>query len=162
MTTASVKRNSNTNAAGRMPAALTVSGAFTAFTLLSAVLLVMLLIALTAAGPVYAEDNNGADAHSRSMSMGTGGDPVPDGSTTLDYGQGDAETGEALSEEETAAAGDTVMSEDEDQEGKDAYELLTGGDDLREKVTYALIAVVCLLTAALLVILMIRTMKRRR
>ena len=115
------------------------------------------------AASVFAVEDNGADAHARSMSMGSGEDPVPDEATTLDYGQSDEITDEEVQTEEEAEADDEEMSEEaNDAEGEDTgdTENTAEADDLSGRATTFLIAAVLIAAAALAAILIIRSRNR--
>ena len=119
------------------------------------------LIFFTAA-PVFAAEDNGADAHARSMSMGTGEEPIVDEATTLDYGQSgdDSGTADQLTddsgdEEELMADEEADDTEEEDAEEADQAE----ADDLSGRLKIFLVAAVAIAAAAAAAILMI--MKKR-
>jgi hypothetical protein len=135
----------------------------TEFIMQTAAIFIILLLSLAMiTAPVFAESDNGADAHARSMSAGSGDQPIADESTTWDYGQsGEDSDNEQLSDEaeifdEEAAAEDAEETADESEESG-----VPAPDDLSGKVMILLIAAAAVCAAALAAILIIRSMKKR-
>lgn len=137
----------------------------------AALLVLTLIILMTAASAisVFAEgengENNGADAHSGSMSAGSGQNPIADESTTWDYGQDEedafadeeSEDAEVLYydeefEEDEAAADDEIMEEDEAD---------VPADDLTKRLVMVLICSVIVLAGAVAAILAVMRMEKR-
>jgi hypothetical protein len=118
-----------------------------------------------AAAPAFAAEDNGADAHARSMSMGTGEEPITDEATTLDYGQSDDAAGAEEQLIDDSGDEDDLISDEESDEtdAEDAEDAsdITEPDDLSGKATTFLIAAAVIAAAALAAVLIIRSMKKR-
>jgi hypothetical protein len=114
--------------------------------------------------PAFAASDNGADAHARSMSAGSGEVPIEDESTTWDYGQSDEDTdNDRLSDE--AEMFDEQAAEEASDEAEDASEqndTASMPDDLSGKIRFVLIAAIAVAAAALAAILIIRSVKKRQ
>lgn len=138
----------------------------------AALLVLTLIFLMTAASAlsVFAEgesgENNGADAHSGSMSAGSGQNPIADESTTWDYGQDEEDTfaDDEESEDAEVLYYDEEFDEDEaagEDEAMEEDEADVPADDLTKRLVLVLICSVVVLAGAVAAILAVMRMEKR-
>jgi hypothetical protein len=134
------------------------------FVMQTAAIIVLLLLSFALiTAPVFAESDNGADAHARSMSAGSGEEPIADESTTWDYGQSDVDTDNERLSDEAEMFDEEAAEEAADETAEESVdENAAAPDDLSGKIRIVLIAAAAVAGAALAVILIIRSVKKRQ
>lgn len=134
------------------------------FAMQAAAIIVLLLLSFALmTAPVFAASDNGADAHARSMSAGSGEEPIDDESTTWDYGQSDESADNDRLSEEAEMFDEEAAEEasDDTEQGSEQNNTASAPDDLSGKIKLVFIAAAALAAAALAAILIIRSMKKR-
>lgn len=105
--------------------------------------IIALIFAMANIQAALATEDHGADAHSASMSIGSGEEPIPDESVTLDEGASNAESGD-----------DETVDESQPEE--------TTVDESGQTIPIWAVVVIAALVVALVVTLIVRSKRRTK